>query len=381
MHQPAWCHGEKLSPPDRPFHMHTRRHVADRSMLPALRISGFTLIEMAFVIVIASTLLLIGVKTLTALMNSSATRATSERMTVVKDALHAYASRTGRLPCPDTGIAPDGVGFDGFGSTSCFASEWGVLPHIELDIARTDASDGWGNRFLYQVTPAWATVTGVIGSMTDTFLATNALGGNIQILEKSAAGVTIGTISNVVAVIVSAGPNGLGAFSNKSTAITGATSFRAGAPPGADELDNTRLGADPSALRFVARASTESTAAAGGAFDDVVGYITSTSLAVKLIESSAFKYEVSKLEQCYREFASALNCATPSTTVVPPTCALPTFANSGTSTATVTFLTSIGASTPIGTSLFRIKAASTASGGTYTFTLGKIRETIPGKCP
>lgn len=211
---------------------------------------GFSLIEMAIVLVIVMTVLTLGLGALSSVLTSSAYSETKARQTRIKDALIAYLGANKRLPCPAWGrtnptAIPDMRGVerkDAAGvcvvdpSTSAIPQGFGVIPYAALGIGRDVAEDGWGNLMSYQV--YFEAVTGIgncttIGTRVD-WTARDCFGagkrGGLWVydgglhsgdsLEGRAiynAVATPNVDSRAVVVIVSHGKNGLGAWSRQGT--------------------------------------------------------------------------------------------------------------------------------------------------------------------
>lgn len=171
------------------------------------------------------------------------------------------------LPCPDlNGADPepaidnDGVGGltdagngveDRLGATPAVcAGLTGNLPWVTL---ATAAQDAWGNRLRYAVTPVYAnSATGF----------SNADLGDKQICNTSVGGCAVGTIaSSVPVVLISYGPNGWGARNVNNT--------NQAAPTSNDELENTNLND-----AYVSRPPSQ-VGAVGGEFDDLVVWLSS----------------------------------------------------------------------------------------------------------
>ena len=127
--------------------------------------SGFTMLEMAIVLIISGLVLVTMVNayiTWNYILKSSQTK---ETLAVVSDALSAYASRNFRIPCPADpsggGVEPfgkeRGSGANGSAIGSCAAAgeTEGIIPFASLGISGDFAVDGWGNYITYQVTPAF----------------------------------------------------------------------------------------------------------------------------------------------------------------------------------------------------------------------------------
>lgn len=218
--------------------------------------TGFTLIEMAVVLLILS---LLAGSLGTGLANHLARRAegaTDDALAEARDTLLGYAMRKGNFPCPARS-AQDGAE-DRNGSTC--GRHAGLLPWATLGI---QGVDGWSQRLRYAVSPAY------------TRKIINVEDGTIEIVTRNLDGAelkltTAGGLTPVV--VLSHGPNGLGAFSADG-------SQRPPPLPGSDEARN----ADDNGRLFVSRGLSENPAAPGGAFDDRVTWISPNLIAHRLI--------------------------------------------------------------------------------------------------
>lgn len=219
---------------------------------------GFTLVEVAIVLVIVA--LLLG-----GLLIPLSTQLTQQRITEnqrlldeIKEALIGYAASHPApapdlhpyLPCPDkttgggAGTANDGQE-DRNVAGSCVTQE-GNIPWVTLGITPFDSS---GNRFHYRVTAAFSnSTTGFTLSST----------GDLRVC--AAAGCAVVIANQVPAVILSYGPNGYGAINSAGNQNPAASS--------ADELENTNGNTD-----FVSRGPTN-TSSNLGEFDDVVAWLS-----------------------------------------------------------------------------------------------------------
>ena len=116
---------------------------------------GFSLAELAIVLVIVA--LLIGgmLVPLSAQRDIQSTKETQQLMSEAKEALLGFAAVNGRLPCP---ASPNTTGVEAPNDNSGICtSPWdGFLPAITLGIQPTDpqgyAIDSWGNRIRFAVT-------------------------------------------------------------------------------------------------------------------------------------------------------------------------------------------------------------------------------------
>ncbi|MCG2576593.1 type II secretion system GspH family protein [Dechloromonas sp. XY25] len=124
--------------------------------LPLIRRAnrGFTLIELAIVLIIVALLSGGLMMTVSAQMERIATSDTQRRLDEARDALLGFAAANGRLPCPAVGGA---TGIEGpLGGGVCSNNWDGFLPAITLGIGPTNdngyALDGWGNPIRYAIT-------------------------------------------------------------------------------------------------------------------------------------------------------------------------------------------------------------------------------------
>lgn len=115
---------------------------------------GFSLIELAIVLIIVSLLSGGLMMTLLAQRENAAIAETQLRLSDARDALLGFAAANGRLPCP---AAPSTTGVESPPGGGACSNNWdGFLPAITLGIAPTNengyAIDGWGNPIRYAIT-------------------------------------------------------------------------------------------------------------------------------------------------------------------------------------------------------------------------------------
>lgn len=203
--------------------------------------SGFTLVEMAIVLVIIGLIISAFLTPLAAQLEQSRNAEARRDLLEIKEALLGFAVINGQLPCPDT----DGNGTaDGCINTNATSTSGGNVPWATLD---TKQLDPWGRRYQYQVNNAFSAVF---------IITTEGSGaGSIRVCTTNACANT--EANNVPLVIFSRGQNG------------------AVLPPASlDEQENLDGDKD-----FVSHEFTNT----GGGFDDLVVWISTNVLMNRMV--------------------------------------------------------------------------------------------------
>lgn len=131
------------------------------------RARGFSLLEMAIVLVIVGLLLggLLG--SVGALQQRQRLALTQTQLDEIRAALIAFAAVNGRLPCPADPATPNttaGAGLERLPTAAgCTGGTAGVLPWATLALPEGDA---WGRRFSYRVSAAFARAPAAIDLST-----------------------------------------------------------------------------------------------------------------------------------------------------------------------------------------------------------------------
>lgn len=121
---------------------------------------GFTLIEIAVVLVILAFLMTIGLRMTGALLEGQRRYTTRDRLNTIDAALVAFVSQVQRLPCPaDGGLAPGDVnaGLEvRNGSGDCTSGTManqvrGVVPWRTIGLSELDVTDGFYGLYTYRV--------------------------------------------------------------------------------------------------------------------------------------------------------------------------------------------------------------------------------------
>jgi type II secretory pathway pseudopilin PulG len=195
---------------------------------------------------------------------------TEKTLAEIREALMMFAVANGYLPCPDknAGVGGAGTANDGIedvdAAGACVATNQGNLPWVTLG---GGAADVWGNRFRYQVSPAFAqrapgAVFNLFSAATISVCRTSGCPAGTQLTGTSPEG--------AAAIILSLGRNGY-------SAINATTGTANPAPASADENENV---SGPSTFVSRTRSPVGSPA---GEFDDVVTWISKYALFSRMV--------------------------------------------------------------------------------------------------
>lgn len=265
---------------------------------------GFTLIEMAVVLFIATVVLGAIAQYVTAQVLQARLSSTRAKQDAIKTALVGFISRNNRLPCPAAatiamGGANNGVEVAagtcaGAGVTVNGAVASGVLPWVTLGLPNDTALDGYGNRFTYQVVVAATaltaqTIAGMRGAI-NVHTTTPVAAGNQT--NDCSAGATTNPCA-AVAVVVSHGLDGYGAYNEQGVQIA----VPAGIVNG-DAWENTN-----GDNAVVVKAFSGS---ANNPYDDIVMVLTPGELLAPLTNSGALQDSRAALNANFNSIKNAI---------------------------------------------------------------------------
>ena len=214
----------------------------------ARRQRGFSLIEIAIVLVVVG--LMIGglVTPLSVQLEQRKVADTQKALEEAKEALTGFALRYGYLPCPAISSIN---GLEDRQGTRCRGGKrTGILPWTTLGLRK---SDSWNNLYRYSVTPAFADSEQLFALSTPR---------DISIVTRNGASLVQATgLNDIPAMIMSHGKNGYGAISEQGQRQQGR--------PGnnVDERSNAI-----SETIFISRPASTAEQP-GGEFDDIVTWI------------------------------------------------------------------------------------------------------------
>jgi len=187
-------------------------------------IVGFTLVEMAVVLVIVGLLLGGLLVPLSAQLDIRDYNETRQKITTIKEAIIGFTLANGRLPCPaDQTIASGTLGagmekFDAAG-TSC-SSLVGVVPWASLGVPETDA---WGRRFTYEVAGSFSDAIILNTVSPPASCVSVPLNSSFSLCSEGTINISDAATLiaiKIPAVIVSHGKNGFGAYNSDGSQIS-----------------------------------------------------------------------------------------------------------------------------------------------------------------
>jgi prepilin-type N-terminal cleavage/methylation domain-containing protein len=247
--------------------------------------AGFTLAEMAIVLVIVSLLLGGLIVPLSAQMDMRNVNDTQKTINDIRDALLGFSSANGRLPCPASNVSN---GVESLSGGACTNPYDGLVPAVTLGIGPTDSNgfaiDAWGNRIHYALFPNSApigTVTNIFntanGIKTATLSSVSAYTAANPLLSVCSSGGAVTGAGTPVAACSAAGK-----LTDSAVAVIYSLGKNAGSGgSGTDETHNPNpnsgVAPDPA---FV---SHEPSATPGNEFDDIVIWISPNTLYNRMI--------------------------------------------------------------------------------------------------
>lgn len=242
-------------------------------MSDAARQGGFSLIELAVVLVIIGLLIGGGIAALDATTEQTRRADQRRQLEHVREALYGFAMSRGRLPCADT----DGDGVEDYDGSACDAGAgYGGVPWVTLGVGRRGA---WGNPLYYAVT------TNTSGSIEDyaddpapedSSFALDAVA-NLDIYDDDpgAGGALIA--EDVPAVVVSFGPQG-----DQVWTAAGRVDCGSSPPPGFSDSELENCDDDTSFVDAGYRTSDD----AKGRFDDLLIWLPDPVLKARMVEAA-----------------------------------------------------------------------------------------------
>lgn len=214
---------------------------------------GFSLVEMAIVLVIVGLALGAGLSVLSGQVEQKKINDTQKALEEAKDALMGFAIVNGRLPRPAT-VASNGIEITAAACATDLACT-GLIPWATLGVTKLDA---WAKVIRYSVTPAFATAAFQQDSV-----------GTKNIQTRNNVGAIVALANAVPAVVFSHGRDNFG------TTDGGVAIPNLAGPNNVDEINNNNGGG--AGTTFIQR-SPSTNPAAPGVFDDMVVWLPTATL-------------------------------------------------------------------------------------------------------
>lgn len=227
--------------------------------------SGFSLIELAVVLMVVGLLLGSMLFSLSKQDEIKRIKLTEQRLEAVREAIIGFAIVNGRLPRPALAVT------DGNERAACAndADCSGVIPWTLLGVQRLD---GFDKLIRYSVTPAFANASFTMNTVPTKFVKSrNIAGGEIDLAGDGTACTAVNGC--VPAVVYSAGKRNFGT-TMEGVALPNSSSTNM------DEATNAAA-----TTKFISREYTTNTTATGGEFDDIVTWWPSTVLLSRMVQA------------------------------------------------------------------------------------------------
>ncbi|MES2257609.1 MAG: type II secretion system protein [Pseudomonadota bacterium] len=229
-------------------------------MMKTSRQQGFSLVEIAIVLVIVGFLIGGLVTPLNMQIEQRKVADTQRALDDAREALVGFALRYGYLPCPAISVR-DGQE-DRSGNRCTDEKRDGFLPWATLGLPKLDS---WNHLFRYSVTPAFA------DSINRFKLVTPR---DISVYTRDPLGALAPATASadIPAVILSHGKNGYGGVSEAGVRVASAVRGNE------DEQNNAT-----SDINFIARNGSDNRASPGGEFDDLVTWVSPNILFNRMV--------------------------------------------------------------------------------------------------
>ena len=263
--------------------------------------NGFTLIEIAIVLVIVGLLLGGLLMPLAAQVEVRRHTETQKILKEINEAMIGFALVNGRLPCPAAPGTPTGTVGAGLERavgvppvpTCPGANALGVVPWVTLGVSEVDA---WGRRFTYRVTDWYSDRILALNTVQAPLPAPQICVGNptnasFALCSPGDMDIRVGpalalVATRIPAVIVSHGKNGRGGYlpnGNQMTCPAVPPPVPAPPPPTPEEIENADCPTN-NPLLFISHEQTSSSAAVGE-FDDIVSWVVPASLMKGMVDA------------------------------------------------------------------------------------------------
>ncbi len=238
------------------------------------KVQGFTLVEMAMVLVIMGLLLGGGLTLLSTQIEQQKVKGTERQLEEVKEALIGFAIANGRLPRPAASAV---IGTERVLPCANDAQCTGFIPWAVLGVNKLD---GWSKIVRYSVTPAFANAPFAFTTLSSKKVQTRDAAGALTFVAGTAAACTSFN-GCILAVVFSHGKINFGT-TDAGTVVpnqsAGATNL--------DEISNDTgtVAGSIAGTTFIQRTPSEGTTL-GGEFDDIVTWLSPNVLFSRMVQA------------------------------------------------------------------------------------------------
>lgn len=357
------------------------------------RLAGFSLVEMAIVILIAGIMMSAGLSLLSVKQAAAQFETTKKNQESIKQALINYLGKNLRLPCPGNSNGAE-IRIATASLPPC-SSYSGVVPYQTLGLDRAAALDGWENFITYVVSPSpiaatlpatippapiWTTAwlysystTPATPPCSATTCSNTPTTGTIPVKpafwpSTSTGGIKVttdgtitiadpGNATGAAVVLISYGKNGYGALNVKGTNAQ---------PPAANIYEVPNAASSVATAGVIKRDSTET-------FDDIVMILSANDLTGPLIANGTLQSGAQAALSQANDIvmgnivASRLPC--PGTAVL-PVCTTSIYYYTIPAAGSITFSSSWGVSQTLPAMTITIDGQYSSAPNAYTLTAG-----------
>jgi len=230
---------------------------------------GFSLVEMAVVLVILGLVLSSLLLPFTAQIDLSKYAENRKAMNDIKEAIVGFGISNGYLPCPAIS-AVNGAEDRNVATGGCNGGKRnGFVPWATLGLPKLDT---WGHIYEYSVTPAYANSLTKIGltTTTDITIKTRINGGGLINLSNANA---------VPMVVFTHGKNGILGYADDGTQVTNTSTTNVDEAANAATISN----AAAASSTLISRDVLNQTTTAGGEYDDVIVWLSPNQYINRLV--------------------------------------------------------------------------------------------------
>jgi len=260
---------------------------------------GFSLIEIAVVLLIISVLVSIAAIPISTQLEQQRVVETNKQLDLIKEALIGYALANGRLPCPATdginyGAANSNGGESPVGGGTCTV-KLGYVPAATLGVSPVDSSgfaiDAWGitqNRIIYGVADTIVNSTGTAGCpLVSSHPLTTAGGMQLATMDCIASKtlITVCSSAPAVAAFSTSCPAGTTLTSSAPFVLVSLGKNAPSGSTGADEAQNIDGKLYSQQDQFFVSHTPVAAGAANGEFDDIVVWPSLNTLFARMVQA------------------------------------------------------------------------------------------------